>query len=235
MPRSSVVANSRRMSEVLLCSLVLAPMGFSQSKGASLESTRLKLTTLQTCLGPENTAISELTKGLLAGWGKWKNAPTTHVGAPTPPPAEYLDSLDRDISACTYAEQVKDDEQRQIILRAINKDIAIKAEDCRKFGMGRNVSVRVTTMRLISLQGPTAENGWEVFYKWNCSSDFQTEEMRAPQLTSPAVLELPPGNYTIRAQKREQKKNSATQLRKTEPAAIVVGLQPTVDVQLPTQ
>jgi hypothetical protein len=235
MPRSSAVAEFKRLSKVLVCTLALCQLGFSQGSGASLESTRLKLATLQTCLGPDNTAIGELTKGLLAGWGKWKNAPTTHVGPPTPPPAEYLDSLDRDISACVFAAQVKDEAQRQIILRAVGRDIAIKAEDCQKFGMGRNVSVRVTTMRLISLEGPTAENGWEVFYKWNCSSDFQPEEMRAAQLTSPAILQLPPGSYSIRAQKREQKKNSATQFLKTEPAVIVVGSQPTIDVQLPTQ
>jgi len=126
---------------------------------------------------------------------------------------------------------VRDEAQRQRILQAVARDISIKAEDCRRFGMGRNVQVRVTTVRLISLQGPSTENGWEVFYKWNCSSDFQPQEMRIPQLSSPASVQLPPGNYTIRAQKALPK----AQILKTQPADIVVGLQPSLDVELPVQ
>jgi hypothetical protein len=216
---------------MLACALFLSPTGFSQTSGVSLESTRAKLATLQVCLGPENGAITELTRGLLAGWGAWKNAAPLHAGPPAPPPAEYLDSLDQDISACVFALQSKDDARRETLLRAVSKDIAIKAEDCHRFGMGRNVSVRVTTMRMISLQGPTAENGWEVYYKWNCSSDFQPKEMRIPQLSSPASVQLPPGNYSIRAQKTLSK----AQVSKTEPAEIIVGLQPSVEVQLPIQ
>ncbi len=231
MPRNFPLADFRRTATLLVCVLVLSPIGFSQSPGPTLEATRLKLATLQTCLGPENSDITDLTRGLLAGWGAWKNAAPAHAGPPSPPPAAYLDSLDRDIAACGVAGQINDEAQRQVILLAVARDIAIKAKDCLKFGMGRNVSVRVTTMRLISLQGPAAENGWEVFYKWNCSSAFQPQEMRIPQLSSPALVQLPPGNYTIRAQKTLAK----NKVQKTEPAEVTVGLEPAVEVELPIQ
>lgn len=231
MPRSSLLADCTRASMALGCALALGTMGFSQSSGPTLESTRQKLAALRTCLGQEPSAIQDLTRGLLAGWGDWKNAAPANTGPPSPPPTEYLDSLDRDMAACALAGQIRDDAQRQVILQAVARDIAIKAEDCRRFGMGRNVAVRVTTVRTISLRGPSAENGWEVFYKWNCSSGFQPQEMRIPQLSSPALVQLPPGNYTIRAQKALSK----TQTLKTEPADITVGLQPTVDVELPIE
>jgi len=231
MPPRSPLADCTHMALALTCVLLFDLMGNAQASAPSLESTRQKLATLGTCLGPDNSAIGELTRGLLAGWGQWKSAIPERTGPPSPPPAEYLDSLDRDISACAFAGKIPDDARRQLILRAVSEDIAIKAEDCRRFGMGRSVTLRVTTVKTISLKGPTTENGWEVFYRWICSSDFQPQEIRVPQLSSPAVIQLPPGNYTIRAQKMTSKK----QIANAGPVEVFVGLQPAVEVQLPIQ
>jgi hypothetical protein len=136
-----------------------------------------------------------------------------------------MDSLDRDIQACRAAGGLGGD-SKQALLDGVRQDIEIKAKDCRKFGMGRTISVRVVTMR-----GSQKDDGWEVYYKWNCSSAFQPAEMRAPQLTSPAVIQVPPGNYTFRAQKRMQD----NQMVNTPPTTVVVGLQKAADIQIPIQ
>jgi hypothetical protein len=112
--------------------------------------------------------------------------------------------------------------EKQALLDQVRRDIEIKAQDCRKFGMGRTVQVRVTT-----LKGSQQDSGWEVFYKWNCASGFQPSEMRAQQLTSPATIQIPPGNYSIRAQKR-----GPEGVVNTQPTTVVVGLEKTADIQI---
>ncbi len=205
---------------LLVCAPLYTASLFAQSTNDALQPTRDRLASLQTCLGPQNSELNDLKQGLLNGWKVWKSH---HSGPPPPPPAEYLSSLDRDIEACAAASQIKDEARRQSILSAVRKDIAIKSEDCHKFGMGRAVPVSISTLR-----GSVTENGWEVFYRWISSSDFQPEEVRVPQLTSPAVVALPPGQYAIRA----QKKLSDTQTQTIAETTIVVGLQPTTDLQL---
>lgn len=170
-----------------VCLVVLNRPGLSQSSSDDpLGPTRTKLAQLSICL-KANPAVADLQRGLLTGW----------LRQPTPAPSEYLDSLDRDLSACAFAATVTDQAKSQSILDAVLDDVKIKADDCLTFGMGRLVPVQVSTLR-----GSAPENGWAVFYKWSPSSQFDTEEMRIPQLTSPASKALPPGKYSIRAEKQ---------------------------------
>lgn len=227
MQRIPLVAESWRLWSVLVCALVLSPTGFAQDAGPELEPTRIRLAILQSCLGQGNVALLDLSHGLLVGWWVKGSSGGRVSGKPaSPPPVEYLKSLDLDAKACMFAGKIKDKARKQMILDAVAEDIAIKAADCHHFGMGRTISVHVSTLR-----GTNAEHGWEVYYKWNCASDFQPAEMRAPQLTSPATVQLPPGNYLIRA----QKKISDTQILNSGPAKTVIGMQASIDIQLPIQ
>ena len=163
-----------------------------------LAPTRAKLDALKVCLGASD-ALATLRKGLLWGWRKPESAPRLRDAPPAPPaPPEYLESLDRDVRACHIASGLQDEEQRRQVLSAVQKDIEIKADDCHKFGMGRKVPVSIKTVR-----GDKTEHGWQVFYKWSCASLLQPEEVRVPNLTSPANVELPPGVYSVRAEKKD--------------------------------
>ena len=191
-----------------------------------LGPTRAKLDALRACLGAQGgVTVAELRSGLLSGWpDSQRGWPGPQAAGPvSPPPPEYIDSLDRDLNACSFASQIKDDSRRQAIIDSVIKDISIKARDCRRNGMGRKVTIHVTTVR-----GSAPDNGWVVFYKWSCASGFETNEMRIPQLTSPATIDLPPGEYVIRAEKKMPDSHVVT----IEPATVIVGLDPIVDLQL---
>ena len=201
-----------------------AQPGVAQSGFDPLEPTRQRIKALEHCLPTYAPGLQELTIGLITGWKNWHNpAPGA---APSPPPAAYSASLDRDIEACGYASTLTDPAERAAIFSAVVEDIDIKARDCRQFGMSRNIEVRVSTLR-----GSAAENGWEVFYKWTGSSLFTAEELRMPNLTSPAVVELPPGRYMFRAERRA----SDTSVKGTQPVTIVVGSERTIECQLAIQ
>jgi len=192
----------------------------------SLDPTRAVLTSLQDCLGTEDSALKDLRQGLVWGWNNKSHTPPPPGHAIPPPPAEYLESLDRDLKACSAAMQLNDRAQQQAVLAAVHKDIALKAADCHRFGMGRNVDVKVSTLR-----GAAAENGWTVYYRWICSSAFQPDEMRAARLTSPAWLQIPPGEYSFRA----ERKASGARVESAGPARIVVGGAPSTDIELPIE
>jgi hypothetical protein len=182
-----------------LCSIVPGGTGWAKTKPPDpLAPTRARLDALQACLGASE-ALSTLRKGLLWGWNRRGGPPTLRDATPAPPPSpDYLDSLDLDVNACQEASQMGDQDQRAAAMDAIRKDIAIKADDCFKFGMSRKVPVVITTVR-----GNKVESGWEVFYKWSCACPLQPKEIRAPNLTSPANVELPPGMYSFRAEKKD--------------------------------
>jgi len=236
----------QRWTAILCAGLFSALLSWPGPAGAfqdKLEPTRERLDTLRKCLWPEgNTAVDGLRQGLL-GWhqtgsdqpgaGGLGTTGRQQPGDPidslrtqfiNPPPREYLDTLDQDIRACTFAQKSQDKAVRQDVMNSVIRDINLKSDDCRKFGMGRKVPVRVSTLR-----GSAQDHGWEVFYKWSGASTFQGDEVRAPQLTSPANLELPPGEYVIRA----EKKNPGGLVVRVDPVKIVVGLKSAVDVQLP--
>jgi hypothetical protein len=168
-------------------------------------------------------AVSKLRKGFEGGWKTALRRPDQESSVT---PDEYLQSLDRDAVACSTAQKIKDKKERSRVLDSITDDLRLKADDCQIFGMGRNVPVSVVTVI-----GTKHDNGWEVFYKWVCSSGFPVDEVRAPQLTSPATLSLPPGQYLFRAQKR----GSDGQLKKSDQVKIIVALQSDIECQLPVQ
>lgn len=208
------------------CLLILGRAGAAQPSQSGLGPTRDRLAQLQTCLGSGNDALSKLRQGLLNGWGasQWKQPyPTLFGPSIPPPPQEYLDSLDADLRACDLAKKEHDQAVRQAILDEVAKDIAVKAEDCQKFGMGRLIQVKVSTIR-----GQTPENGWVVFWKWMPAGPLQTVETSMPGVTSPATRQFPPGTYAFRAEKRI----SSTELRSTETRTIIVGGAQSVDCPL---
>ena len=118
---------------------------------------------------------------------------------------------------------MQDEQQKQLALNTVRKDIEIKAADCRKFGMSRKVPVVISTVR-----GDKVESGWQVFYKWSCASLLQPQEVRVPRLTSPANVELPPGVYSFRA----EKKNAAGRVETVAPIEIVVGSAQWIPLEL---
>jgi hypothetical protein len=241
-----------RIAVAIVYLLFLARPGFSQSKEAALRPTQARLVAIQDCLKPlSGDQVNELGKGLLWGWKNWVNtwpkrgglvyggilwptydwqsseflSPPADSLLPDPPPQEYLDSLDNDLRACSFASAVNDKSIRDAVLKSVARDIAIKAKDCKDFGMGRLIPVRVTTMR-----GNQPEDGWEAFFKWVPASAFPTKELRIPHLTSPAVKDLPPGEYVFRAQK-----TSASHVEKAGPVTITVGSTQVEECQLPIQ
>jgi hypothetical protein len=226
MKRTSSLEASKLVLKVAACSLILTHALLAKAASDPLAPTRAKLDALQTCLGPGD-ALSTLRKGLLWGWPKQGAAPTLKDQVPAPPPpVEYLQTLDRDVQACQLAARVQDEDQRRQIISAVQKDIEIKADDCHKFGMGRKVPVSIRTLR-----GTSVENGWQVFYKWSCASLLQPEEVRVPNLTSPANIDLPPGVYSIRAEKR----TSSVQVQTIAPVTVTVGSIASVPLELAVQ
>lgn len=218
----------RRTSPVFLITALgsVLAAGPAWAKPADpLAPTRAKLDALEICLG-KSDVLSTLRKGLLWGWPKAGGAPTLEPPKPPPPPPDYEESLDRDAKVCAAASSLPDEGQRRAVLDSVRRDIAAKAEDCRRFGMGRRVPVNIRTVR-----GNQTENGWQVFYRWSCAGPLQPEELRVPNLTSPANVELPPGVYSFRA----EKKNAAGQMETVDPVTITVGSSPTVPIELPIE
>jgi hypothetical protein len=207
----------------LFCSLLSGVSGWAKPPDP-LAPTRAKLDELEGCLG-KSEVLSTLRKGLLWGWQKPGSAPTLNPPKPSPPPEDYLESLDRDAKVCAAVSTMAE-EQRRAVLDSVRKDIAAKAEDCRRFGMGRRVPVTIKTVR-----GNQAENGWQVFYKWSCAGPLQPEEVRVPNLTSPANVDLPPGVYSFRA----EKKNAAGHVETVPAVTVTVGSSPTVPLELPVE
>lgn len=176
-----------------------------------------RIQALQTCLPAKyGVDLDKLRNGLLHNW----KPVSTEL---PPPPVAYLASLDQDIRICSVATGLNDSAARTAIYEVIAKDIAIKTQDCRKFGMGRMVPVRVRTV----LNGAPS-NGWQVFYKWIGSSLLKAQELPFPTLTSPATGELPPGMYEIRAEKQ----GGPTLAQAARPLTIVVGLDAVKEVEI---
>jgi hypothetical protein len=227
----AVRAKLNRTFGLLLLAVSLSSFASAQFTMDQLDGVRQRLGALRICLAGDDD-VDRLSVGLLSGYGNNSGGASGGYSrgyshqSPLPPPPDYMATLDQDVKACLFASKIKDHDARKELLAQVREDIRIKAQDCQKFGMGRVVTVHVTT-----LKGPVADNGWEVFYKWQCASAFQPAEMRAPTLTSPATLKLPPGNYAIRAQKHLPD----AQTINTSTVTVVIGLQPGADIELPIQ
>jgi hypothetical protein len=179
-----------------------------QSKSARLQPLVEKLAVLETCLPIGDQALAGLRLGLTVGW---RNTPWGRGGSvritpipkipdadlPDPPSTEYLASLDRDIQLCALANGTTDTEQKSRIRDAVEANIQMKDQDCERFGMGRLVPVSVVTVK-----GGRQDQGWEILYTWIPVGKITTAERSSPSLSSPAILNLAPGDtFEIRARK----------------------------------
>jgi hypothetical protein len=165
------------------------------------------------------TQVEEsLLAGLLIGWGPgWlKQSPQPHYVTlqsaldearqrkhsavpPTALPPMYLNSLENDATVCRVAAgRQGEPEDSARALEGIVDDLNLKFRDCYLYGMARLVSMSVATNR-----DTTPDAGWTVYYKWVTVSDIQTTESAFPTTSTPAIDDLPPGIYQLRAQKKE--------------------------------
>lgn len=198
----------------------------AQDKKANSPPLDIELSRLQICL-PNDPNLQILITGLMGGYSGGSYGRGSRGSGPisvSPPPPEYMASLDRDFDACSRAFHMKKSPEKQELLASIHKDIEIKSKDCIAFGMGRMIPVRISTVH-----GAATASGWAAFYKWSSVSSFPVAELRVPGLTSPAVLNLPPGIYTFRA----ELKVSDAEVKKTDAVIVPVGGQKMIDVQLP--
>jgi hypothetical protein len=215
-------SRTARFAVFILSIAVCEQTALSQKNRSALAPVAARLSEISTCMGTEHSQIRDLQAGLLAGWGKWPAA-SNNPKLLQPPPPEYMASLDLDLAACRAVSGMKDPAVRRAVLQSVSNDIAVKAADCKRFGMGRSVPVQVVT-----LHGRDPDSGWEVYYRWLCAGALRVEERRIPKLSSPATIELPPGEYAFRAQKR----TANGELAKTDPVNITVGLEQRVECQL---
>ncbi len=141
---------------------------------------------------------------------------------PTPPPQEYIASLDRDQELCDAANH--ETPVRADWLEVVKKDIEIKAKDCEQYGMGRLIPVSVRT-----LKGGRPDNGWQVLYKWKSVSSLEIQELNSDQL-SPTTLQLPPGStYAIRAKKLA----TNGQISFSDTQLVLIDSRPTIVCDIP--
>ena len=83
------------------------------------------------------------------------------------------------------------------VLASIAEDLRIKAEDCRVWGAGRLITVVAST-----LKNGQPDPGWTVMYKWVSVSGLNALDLSFPQVSTPTSTSVPPGVYSIYAQKQ---------------------------------
>lgn len=120
------------------------------------------------------------------------------------PPQIYLKSLANDAAVCRSALDTTNPAQAEAMLESVISDIAIKAQDCARNGMGRTIAFKVKTVR-----GETPDRGWTVYYRWLTVSNLVADEMPFPKISTPAFDDLPPGLYRFRAEKRDPQTSAA--------------------------
>jgi hypothetical protein len=111
-------------------------------------------------------------------------------------PLEYRMQLTLDAYVLTKA--LTDSVQAEQIMTDVEKDLRLKSTDCRRFGHGRAVRVEVETIR-----GDKQESGWQICYLWVPTVKLAPIEMHFPRPSSPAVADLPPGQYIIHAERKD--------------------------------
>jgi hypothetical protein len=111
-------------------------------------------------------------------------------------PIAYARSLERDLALLRHAAG-PGKVQQAATLRMVLDDIKLKHVDCRQFGMGRLVRLKVRTIR-----GTTEVRGWQVFYRWLPGRAVgEVRPQSFPSLSSPTAAEIPPGAYSVFALK----------------------------------
>jgi hypothetical protein len=148
-------------------------------------------------------AYDQIFLGLVVGYKNvvWVNAGEGHVVEKEevhPPPRSYQENLENIVAVCKSiaADSHATDDARNVAALSLVKDIALKAEDCRQFHMGRLINVKFETRK-----DDKNISGYEILYKWSPDGSHSGPELRAPTLSSPAQAQLVPGIFTIRARK----------------------------------
>ena len=112
-------------------------------------------------------------------------------------PEEYRLSLTHDAFLLGLAAQAPNNLKG--LIANVADDLKLKANDCRDFGHGRMVPIRVRTLRS---DGKT-DSGWRIRYVWIPSTKVAiTPATRYfPAISSPADYQLPPGTYEMFAER----------------------------------
>jgi hypothetical protein len=141
--------------------------------------------------------VDRMMVGLTTHWGR-----ESREAAIAKLPAGYLNHLQEAGERCEAAStQARRDlaqgKEPDIDIDAFASDLALIVEDCKKFGMGREIPLEIHIQN-----NGVVENGWSVFYKWlPGSSKFEVHEVPFPNPTPDARQTLWPGLYLVRAEK----------------------------------
>jgi hypothetical protein len=137
-------------------------------------------------------------------------------------PLEYRMQLTLD--AYLLERALNDSDKAMQEVTKVEMDLSLKSRDCLNFGHGRKVRVEVQTMR-----GQEQESGWQICYLWVPTADVAPTEMHFPQPSSPTSAELPPGQYIIHAEKKDEHGNSV----KSDSITLAVGGDEEIHWKLP--
>ena len=145
---------------------------------------------------PTGSRIEELARGLSSGLkGLWAKTAEQKKSTPSP---EYLDNLSELATVCELGSLIRQAEASKASLAVVEQDLEAKLNDCRRFGMARQVPLEIKTVK-----GGQPVPDWEVFYIWEGGSSLAATELRFPGLT-PATGKLAPGIYSFQARKGGQ-------------------------------
>jgi hypothetical protein len=190
--------------------------------------------------------VVPLLVGLLIGWshGWLKQSPQPHYVTlqsaldearrreqsavqPTALPPMYLKSLENDATVCRAVTRRQNDSRDSIkALQRVVDDLNLKFRDCYLHGMGRLVSMSVTTNK-----DTAPDAGWTVYFKWVTVSNIQTIESAFPRTSTPATDDLPPGIYQLRAQKKDP--TSGAMLESETKTVSLDGASSSCELQVP--
>lgn len=113
---------------------------------------------------------------------------------------DYLESLRASQRLITKLKKEKDEAKTMEILRAVDLDLQIKADNCRNSsdGLGKEIKVKVHTRA-----GEKEVGGYEVFYVQKGLFDVKSAHDRFPRQSSPTDQKiLSPGGYAMWARKK---------------------------------
>jgi hypothetical protein len=145
----------------------------------------------------------------------------------TASPEKYLKSLENDAVVCRAAVGKQSHPRDSTkALEVVVDDLNLKFRDCYLHGMGRLVSMSVTTNK-----GIEPDRGWTVYFKWITVSDVQTTEGTFPTTSTPATDDLPPGIYQLRARKKDP--TSGTMLNSETKNVSLDGEHSSCELQVP--
>jgi hypothetical protein len=147
---------------------------------------------------------------------------------PVPPPKDYVADLSHEARWCLQVANIlnSDPERKEAsekVLASIADDLRIKAADCRAWGAGRLITVIANTLR-----NGQPDPGWTVMYKWVSVSGLTSIDLSFPQISTPTSKALPPGVYSVYAEKQV-----GDMLKKTAPITVSAFQEQKVKCEIP--